>query len=507
METVSDELRDSWRQAAHPGELFVRLWLIACRWTAADRGAVPVATPAIERELADAVDQPDGSVVVSAVTAILDAAWPSGTSHRDCVNAAMLILTAMRAIEAAYTPLHPRTRTWAPSIAPTATRHNWIDDAEAFRLRNGSFAEVDEHRLIPNGPFARHARGRDASSADLLQDYFPTLTVAPAFSKAADCRLAIDIKVIGTDAMRGVPASRSIGCERIQFIPLAEDADDLKFETHDRDGHPVLDVVPSVDTSARLVQALRSFNNIDVAFAPELTVAWAAEPAIQNGILQLGDGAPRITLAGTGLTSEAGPCGRHWNEARVFGKGGHLLWCQRKFWPYGMQQAAALDYGFDDPGANNMLMENVAGSTTINVVDLDGFGRCVILICQDLQAQPVVDEVLARYQPDWVLTPVLDPGVKKVGWARQRAEALSKKAQSRFLVGSSLTLSYRRAANGAEPPIGLALGPAEPTQGPMGGGELQRAIAVVSVTAGSSPKSALLEWNHRLTYWSEINVT
>lgn len=72
-----------------------------------------------------------------------------------------------------------------------------------------------------------------------------------------------------------------------------------------------------------------------------------------------------------------------------------------------------------------MLMEEIAGSSTVTIVDMDGFGRCIVLICRDFQCQHVVDELTARYQPDWVLTPVLDPGVAVPGWAHQRALASS----------------------------------------------------------------------------------
>src|SRR5690606_10636683 len=142
------------------------------------------------------------------------------------------------------------------------------------------------------------------------------------------------------------------------------------------------------------------------------------------------------------------------------------------------------------------LMEDIAGHSRLSVVDLDGFGRCVVLICQDVQAHPVVEDIIGRYQPDWVLTPVLDPGVKIPGWAHQRAIELSKRAQARIMVGSSLTLSHHLKSAGTEPAIGLAVGPAEPTKGADGNVVMSRAVALVQAVSGATPRCGLLVWDH-----------
>ena len=498
--------RDGWRQCADPGKLFIQLWSIAGKWDAADRAIIPKMTLSVRHRLAAAVVADSGSRAVAEIVDALDEEWPAGTEHETRLRAAGLLVEAMHAIEDVYTPLHPRTRNCAPNLSASLTLPNWLEAAERLRLRHGSYAQEEGRRLIPNGPFSRHARGRSASSGDRLQDHFPVLTVAPVESREQDRIISIDMKVIGTDAMRGVPGSASIGRERVQFIPLAGAKDDLSFKTRDRGGQRVIDVEPNIDTPTRLLEALCNCSTIDIAFAPELTVPGSGEAQIRQGIAALGTDAPRITLAGSGLSDKTGECGRSWNEARVFGRGGVLLWRQRKIWPYGMDQKTAVGYEFDDPGTDGMLMENIAGHSRITVVDLDGFGRCLILICQDFQAQPVVDEILMRYQPDWVLTPVLDPGVKKSGWAHQRADAISKKVQSRMLVGSSLTLSLHGAGSTTEPPVGLAMGPAEAVAGPGGNPELRRAIAIVDAVAGSSPRSGILVWDHAGPAWSQSKL-
>lgn len=506
MNVIAPETRAVWSTAADPGELFILLWQLAGEWEAADRAILPRPALPTRHKLASAVLFDDAKAAVATILQVMEGDWPSGDSHAERLIGAGLVFESMRAIEEVFTSLHPRTRVVAPAYGPVSTSPFWLDEAERKRHRSGSYSERGERRLIPNGPFSRHARGRDAASANSLQDHFPILTVAPSVSREQDRAIAIDMKVIGTDAMRGVPASRSIGRERIRFIPLAEAQNDLKLAVNSRAGQPVLDVRPTVDMASRLIAALQCGADVDIAFAPELTVPASSEGELQAAITALAALAPRIILAGTGLTVEKGVCGRSWNEARIFARGGRLLWRQRKIWPFGMQQNAALRIGLTDPGVGGTLMEDIAGNSRLEVVDMDGFGRCLVLICQDIEANPVVEEVVARYQPDWIFVPVLDPGVKIPGWAHQRAVALSKKSQARFLIGSSLTLSRRLITAEPEPAIGLAVGPANPTPGPDGAAVASRAVALVCAAAGASPRTGLLVWDHTAPTWQRSTV-
>lgn len=505
MPPIATETRTAWKTLADPAELFLAWWSLASAWEPADRAILPEPLVATRNAMAAAVAIDDGPEAVAALLDLIDGDWPGSSTPSERRLGAGLVLQAMRAVDNAFTPLHPRTRTLAASFGAPPRLPRWVARAGRRRLRDGDFCKRETGRLIPNGPFSRHARGRDASSANSLQDQFPILTVAPTQSRLEDRTIEVHVKVVGTDTMRGVPASRSIGRERVRFIPLAEEVGDLSFITDAKGPQATLDVRPTVDTAARLIQALDGGGDIDLAFAPELTVPGSDEAGISAGIAMLASQAPRIILAGSGLSMELDDSGRSWNEARVFGRGGHLLWRHRKIWPFGMQRNSALDYGLTDPGLGETLMEDIAGSSTITVVDMDGFGRCLVLICQDFEGRPAVDEIIARYQPDWVLTPVLDPGVGISGWAHQRAVNLGSKSQARFLVGSSLTLSMMR-KDAAEPAVGLAVGPAEPTVGPNGTSILKRAVALVHATGGSSPRSGALIWDHDPSKWHQSTV-
>lgn len=507
MRPIGISRRVAWRAASDPAELFIAMWEVASQWNPADRSALPRPSLASRHALSKALAEEDGKEAVAAVLRELDANWPSGHTNVQTLESAGLVMEAMHVIDRAFESRHPRTRILPPTFGASSVEPDWLDAAERRRLRFGSFAETSTHRLIPNGPFSRHGRGRNASSANSIQDHFPILTVAPRASRHEDRRIAINIRVIGTDVTSGVPASTSIGRERIRFIPLAEAKGDLEFKIGKRGEQPTLDVQPTKDLAARLLAALGDGYDVDLAVAPELTVPGSAETELAGGIVTLARNAPRIVLAGSGLTIDTDGIGRPWNEARIYARGGRLLWRQRKIWPFGMTRTLAIGYDFDDPGADQTLMEDVAGHADIEVADLDGFGRCLVFICQDFECNPLVGEVISRYQPDWVLVPILDQGVKVPGWTHQRGVFLSKQSQARLLVGSSLSLSmHLKKALSSEPPIGLAMGPYEPREESDGTPVPQRAMALVFAGSGDSPRSGLLVWDYAAPPWTQSGV-
>lgn len=507
MKEIPAAERANWRLADSPAALFIEFWSVAAQWTPADRAALPSPTPSIRAEMTEAFAAESGGQAVEQLTNVLAACWPSGKTADRRIQAAGLVLEAMHIIDKAFEQVHPRSRMVAPSLGATGPLPTWLETAERLRLNSGSFAENATHRLIPNGPFSRHGRGRSAASGDSLQDHFPFLTVASRAILHEGRVITINMRVIGTDISGGVPAARSIGRERIRFIPLAEDKDDLSFTEKPRGEQQTLDVRPKVELAARLLQALRRDPETDLAFAPELTFPVSAEGALPSDIAALAKHAPRIILAGSGLTSDTDELGRHWNEARVYARGGRLLWRQRKIWPFGMQRDSAISYALSDPGHDKMLMEDIAGHSEIEIADLDGFGRCIVLVCQDFECNPLAEEIIRQYQPDWVLVPILDPGVKVSGWAHQRGFFLSKKSQARLLIGSSLTMARKlKSPPKSEPAVGLAIGPSQPREALDGTPVMSRAMALVAAGPGSPPRSGILIWDYSAPPWSKSSV-
>jgi hypothetical protein len=116
-----------------------------------------------------------------------------------------------------------------------------------------------------------------------------------------------------------------------------------------------------------------------------------------------------------------------------------------------------LEYNLSDPGAGLSMEDNCSGNE-VCVVDLDGLGRCVILICQDLEADPLAGDLIRNFQPDWVFAPILDRGIDTGRWVHQRAFALSALSPARFIVSCSTALADRAKVTG-EIACGMAVGP------------------------------------------------
>lgn len=489
--------------AVDPGELFIRAWDELALLKPADRSAVAGAAGGVEKALEDALSDDDAATAASRLEGVVASFWQDDVSLAITLENAAILCALMNSIDQRFALIHPRTRILSPRFHVADALPTWLQSAKERRILEGDYVRHGSKRLIPNGPFARHAIGRDFLAGDSLQDRFPHLTVAPVSTRHEDNEIRISMKVVGTGRARGMPAAKSIGCERICFVPLAEAHDDLEFVCGTRSGKSTVDVKPAIDSVERLIDAIRRNNQIDIGFAPELTVGAGEEGKLSGEIVKLLENAPRILLAGSGLTADRDDLGRSWNEARVIARGGATLWRQRKIWPFEMHRDRAREFGLADPGQGQTLNEDIAGHDEVAIVDLDGFGRSMVLICQDFEARTVVDDIVRRYQPDWIFVPILDAGVNVPGWTANRASTLNK-SQSRFVIGSSLTLSRMR-GDAKDPPIGVAVGPASPTAGPLGLSPLARAIAVINASSDDRPITGVVVWDHRAPVWSQLN--
>jgi hypothetical protein len=143
-------------------------------------------------------------------------------------------------------------------------------------------------------------------------------------------------------------------------------------------------------------------------------------------------------------------------------------------------------------------MEDNASANEIVVADIDGLGRSVILICQDLQTQPLAPEIIRIFQPDWVFTPILDHGADAGRWAHQRIFDLSCLSHARFLVACCTALADKLDIKKTVM-CGLAAGPRESTDV-----DAERAVLTAAVQSGAKPGFAVIAW--RANYWLESSL-
>lgn len=139
----------------------------------------------------------------------------------------------------------------------------------------------------------------------------------------------------------------------------------------------------------------------------------------------------------------------------------------------------------------------MAAGHELVVGDVDGLGRILLLICQDLKLDQAA-ALLKELQPDWVLVPVLDCGVGPARWTHFSASELSGKSYARFVVGSSLSLA--RMVNLASPSCLMGIGPRETNNA----ADLPRACLTAASVVGEHPEYAALTW--RVGTWQQSST-
>lgn len=489
-----------------PAELFVKLWKMAADWDEALRSRETSVSKSFEQSASESLQLVTEQAASSRLLGLL-----AGYDGNDAIEWMSACLWMMRSIDEAFYAIHPRHVVF-PGASPSIP--NWLLDLQNFRQKSGVYIDCLGYRLIARGPLQRREREERAGSADSLADRFAALTVVgPTCRKG---KLPVSIQVFGGNSLNGVVSPIKRGEEAILFAAVAEDLGDIKpvVRTVGERGYVDYQVVtPSLCADRMLTALVSAGSDVDIAIAPELVSTEPAVAQLQESLRSRRENRPRIIVAGSGLTEEIDPNVKvAWNETVVLNRRGKLLWKQRKIVPSELTIENAKRYGMDTNPDVHVYHEDTASGSKFFVVDLDSFGRCVVLICQDIETRDISEEVIADYQPDWVFTPILDPGIKHGQWVHQRAFDLSKLSQARFLISSSTWLA-KCAGIAAAPFFGLAVGPCSPTpiENDLKSGsaiqEKSRAYALVKQPMGTNPPAfAMLRWRTNDPIWEKTHV-
>jgi len=461
-----------------PADLFLVLWAEAEGWRPDERAAAPLPSAVFLQRAREALDLDDGPEAYAALRKLMSAE----TEHERRGQA----LGLLGCIDQIFERIHPRGLVGAVARARIPL---WLKDARDQRDTTGCYGEGGERRLLPRGPLRRPPRCLTATSADSLEDRFPSLCVTPKTLHERGRQVTVELRRVSASLTVGIEPTLRRGSERVVFIPVAEAAEHLEAHEQMRGAARVADFRPGKDFDpvARLAQALALAGPADIALAPELVLPESDADRLAEALREVPVPCG-LVLAGTGATKDpvqAPP----WNEARLLNGQGAELWRQRKIWPAGWNQDRARDLGLSDPGSGLVMEDNAAGDS-IAVVDTDGLGRCVVLICQDIKCSPLALDTVRVFQPDWVLVPILDAGIQIGRWVHQACWDLSEHGQSRFLVVSSTSLASRLKLG----PVahGLAVGPKEPAQDDKD--DITRAVAILQAAAGIDPAFAAVTW-------------
>lgn len=471
---------------ASPTALFLTMWLAAKEWSPSDRANTVSPGANFEKSVKDALALREAQDAYDALRDALATPASSEASFRG------QILATMRQIDRAFYAIHPRSASVAPSVGPRIVLPEWLLEAREQRQLAGYYDTASDFRVIARGPLCRPSRHPTAANADSLADRFMALEVVPVRFSQDGRQIDVAQGLIPCDAARGIEPILAPGHETVAFIPIAVEAEDIVKSEIIRGDQRFVDfrASPRLNPASRIVEALSNAGVVDIAVASELIVSEEEADRVAGKLLE-GRSGPRILISGSGPTREKKE-EQPWNEARVLNSCGTELWRQKKIWPAGITRELAVDYGLADPG-QEQIFEDTASGDSIVVVDADGLGRCIVLICQDLQARPLTDDILRHYQPDWVFIPVMDYGVEIGRWAHCRATELSRLSQARFLVSSSLTLARWRKMEPI-PPCGLAVGPASPSADSGEAQDNERAVTTAHTDLVQKTGVATVTW-------------
>lgn len=407
------------------------------------------------------------------------------------------IIAVMQCIDEIFLRIHPRSVTLSSSVARRPNIPEWLKLHRSRRFDRGFYEEIDGFRLIPRGPLMRHERHALDSGGTNLPDCFSAVGVSSSIMEHSGQKITVIQKVVGTDQLRGVTLGSQTGKELILFVPVAEDSGDIEISHQVRNKKDFLtfDLNKSVNVVDRMVGAIQKVEVIDIAIAPEFTISEENADNFATRLASIKTNKPRITVCGSGNTTGKQD-GLPLNEARVINASGHTLWRQQKILQSGLSVELAKKLKIF--GTSGFAFEDNASATQINIVDIEGLGRCAILICQDLKTNPLAFNLVTQFQPDWIFVPILDSGADIGRWAHTDCVELSKKSKSRFLIACSMSFGLRLDPS-SSPVFGLGMGPYDD-----GGKGLGRLVKPVFANKFNAP-DATIKWGDGT--WQQTTIT
>ena len=328
-------------------------------------------------------------------------------------------------------------------------RDRWMID--------GALADTAHGHVVIKGPLTRGQRAEEPEIAngDNLRDQFQHLT----FVARPGAGRRLRFRTISPSNFY----TSEEALKRVGTAPIAEDAHDLEFTPVDREGVCFLDARPSdsavvADRAAAVVLGLVA-DGADLVVLPELVMCPAATAAVSKALGDARSATRGLVVLGSGLSDEtADGTTLQYNEAIILDSRGIELFRQRKLHHYSMDPDRMKSCGISmaRPVAHR---EDAAAGEVLEIRDIPGVGRFIVLICEDLAQDEPGRNVAVAIRPDWIVTPVLDLSQRSGRWTHRRAHYLE--TGSRIVVAGSGTLSVRhnRATKYAELPAteGIAL--------------------------------------------------
>lgn len=481
--------------------VFYRLWKLAVCWSASklslayeDSSCVSLFEKMLEED--------DETVVLSKLLAVVNSRLEADLdSHRQ----RGLVINLMKAVDKAFYGIHPRRTLLSPSHADRKRIPYWLKKYRSHRANNGVFLENDQEIIILKGPLGKRARLEYAGYGDSLEDKFSNISVVDKTYEFNRFRVRTKVVVQGQSPTGGYSVSERRGRENIKIAPLAEEPEHLKIDFCRRGNNDFASYSASeqLDVLKLISELISSESCVDLMMLPEFLVSEADADMVVDCFNGVGE-FPKLLICGSGATNETSD-GQAYNESRVFNDVGVELWRQRKIQPSGLDVDTAKDYSFPPPDVGKLLLEDNTSAEELVVADIDAFGRCVTLICQDLEVSP--ETLISAFQPDWVFIPILDTGAHQGRWGHQRAFGESGRSHARFVVVSSTALG-RLSKRNPEPICGLMIGPKNKvaTQDNEALDDMGRLVAELRVEKDATTRSVSIAWDQTDARWKKTTL-
>ena len=247
---------------------------------------------------------------------------------------------------------------------------------------------------------------------------------------------------------------------RVAFVPVLREAEHVRFRPVQVGGDPrfTIDLAPehqaALERGARQMVDGLERERVHLALLPETCVLPAVAEAFRQALVanyQAADGDPHLRLFLVGVLAARR------NEVWALSGAGHRLLVQTKLQPWRLDVRQQERYGIagdlgGEGGPCDRDEDLELESRRISAADDPGFGRLIVLICEDLQRCDPARRVAVDIGPTTVIAPVMDYTLRADRWAPAAAAQLANEPGAVVMVVSSGSLTaMARRDGGAHP--------------------------------------------------------
>jgi predicted amidohydrolase len=242
------------------------------------------------------------------------------------------------------------------------------------------------------------------------------------------------------------------------FAPIVERPDDLQIHVVNDSGKHWYDVrVNNLTDRIRAVTESLCKGGANIIIFPEMTMHPDAIDAVRDAIGTYGPRSNlRLVVAGT--FRRDGGSGRPYNEAVIFNHRGIELGRQRKLHRWNLSAVQRNGIGLETAASDTEpLFEFITPGEEILVLEQHGFGRAVVLICEDLGRSEPNRWIRDNMFLDWIFTPILDRSIDAYRWMTTSSRQAAEQGLCNVVVANSLALSHRAKGELLRDPSGIGL--------------------------------------------------